>query len=342
MPPGIKVGPAPMLDPSNPLAAAMAPKPVPSVRAPVQPQRIEVDEIAVHEASKKARNRGFALTFIAAVLFAGVGFVGGQASQQGADRTKGHDDAQALKVDIDKAKTQLDALAKKVEDGRTLLTAKEAKDRKFPETLDDDLGGLIVDFDGGKLAYRRFSGMGADVSKMLFDFVAGVAALNDHKTALKNLLTRLKKPLKEQLAANAAGTHAISHIVLLGGPNGRDNGNNFVGSIAPLSPPLTFTGDNPLIKDDYKATFQGQNISVGRYKSGSLDAPAAVYISPGSFDAVCPSETKSQSAQLAFKLSDILTEINGDGPAPEGVVQDDKKPGLKELADKLSKGLEKI
>ena len=57
---------------------------------------------------------------------------------------------------------------------------------------------------------------------------------------------------------------------------------------------------------------------------------------------MCPADTKSQAAQLGFKLNDMLTEINGEGPAPEGTVAEDKKPGLKELAERLTKGLEKI
>ncbi len=343
IPPGIKVGPAPALDPSNPLAAAMAPKAEPVRHAPPQqPQRIEIDDMVVQEAVKKSRNRGFVVAAIASIIFAGVGYVGGGASQQSQDLTQSKSDAHDIKADIEKSKTQLDAIAKKVDEGKGMLTAKDPKDRKFPDKLDTDLGALIVDFDGTKLAGRRFKGMSQDVSKDLFTFVAGVAALNDHKNALKNLLTKLKKPLTDQLAASQSGTHAIAHIVLLGGPSGKDGAGNYVGNIAPLNPAISFTGDWPTIKDDYKATFQGANVGVPKYKSGNLDQPAAVYVSPTSFDAVCPADTKSQAAQLGFKLNDILTEINGEGPAPEGTVAEDKKPGLKELAERLTKGLEKI
>jgi len=343
VPPGIPVGPAPAFDASNPLAAAVAPRPAPAPAHPPQQMstRIEVDEMAVQEAAKKARRGGFVIAAIGSILFAGVGFVGGQSYQQGADRQKAHVDAQELKAAIDKSRGELDSIAQKVDAGRALLTAKDPKDRKFPDTLDDELTTIIVEFDGTMLAGRRFSGFPQDVSKNLFDYVALVAALNDHKTALKNLLTKLEKPLKESLAASASGTHAVQQIVLLGGPVGKDNGGNYVGNLATLAPPLSFTGDHPDIKDDFKATFQGNNITVSPYKGGNLDKPAAVYVVGPSFDAVCPSDTKSQAAQLGFKLQDILTEIKGEGPAPEGQVVD-SKPGLIERADTLSKALEKI
>ena len=68
VPPGVPVGPpspfgiAPpkhhgAIDPSNPLAAVAAPYRAPAPQATiVQPQRIEVDEVAVHEARKGARD----------------------------------------------------------------------------------------------------------------------------------------------------------------------------------------------------------------------------------------------------------------------------------------------
>src|SRR5262245_11572072 len=74
VPPGIPVGPPPAfqspglnLDPSNPLAAAVAqPAKKPSRPAPPpQPQRIEVDELTVQEARKGARKQGL----IAGVIF---------------------------------------------------------------------------------------------------------------------------------------------------------------------------------------------------------------------------------------------------------------------------------
>ncbi len=352
LPPGIPVPPGmappsgPSLDPSNPLVAATAQRPSAPQAAPgyasAGASRIEVDDMAIQQATSSAKKTGFVIAGIASVLFAGVGYVAGGASEQGASRKKSHEDAVELKADIAKAKTQLEQLHAKLEAGKAMLAAKDAKARKFPDTLDGDLGAIIVDFDGAKLAGRRFSGYSQDVSKSLFDFVAHVSALNDHKTALKNLLSKLKKPLTDQLAANASGTHAISHIVLLGGPTGRDGKDgNFVGTLGVLSPPITFTGDTPTFpKDEFAVVVGGRNTTVPRYKAGTLAEPSAVYVTPSSFEAACPSDTKSQSAQLSFKLGDLITEIKGEEQA-EGMTND-QKAGLIDQADKLMKALEKI
>ena len=244
-PPGMFAPPAGLVAPRPPAAAPSAPAFTSAGSA-----RIEVDDMAVQQAVGKAKTTGFVIAAIASVLFAGVGYVAGGASEQGASRKKSHTDAIELMADVAKAKTQLVALQTKLEAGKAMLSAKEAKQRKFPDTLDADLGAIIVDFDGAKLAGRRFSGYSQDTSKSLFDFVSHVSALNDHKTALKNLLTKLKKPLTEQLAANASNTHTISHIVLLGGPKGKDGADNLGGTLGVLVPAFAFSAEAPEFEKD--------------------------------------------------------------------------------------------
>ena len=81
VPPGVPVGPPPAVDPSNPLAVAAGMAQTASApAAPAQPQRIEVDETAVHEAASKARRTGFIVAAVAAVIFTGVGYVAGGAA----------------------------------------------------------------------------------------------------------------------------------------------------------------------------------------------------------------------------------------------------------------------
>jgi len=301
-------------------------------------QRIEVDEMAVQQAAGRARKTGLVFAAIALVLGAGVGFVGGQAKEAGDGRAQAKRDAKELKDAVDASKTKLTDIADKLEAGAKQLTAKEG--RAYPKELANQLGGINVDFDGSKLAGRRFSGFPQDTSSQLFEYVSGVQALNDHKTAVKNLLTKLEKPVTEQFATAAKGEHSIQYVVLLGGPTGKDNAGNYIANIAALSPAITFTGENPQIPADMKAVFAGQNVGVPKYKGGALNEPSAMYVTPGSFDGVCPSETKSLTAQLGVKLGDLIQEIRGEGKAPEGVIVD-QKPGLLERAETLSKGLEK-
>ena len=110
--------------------------------------------------------------------------------------------------------------------------------------------------------------------------------------------------------------------------------------IAQLVPVLSFSGDAPAIPNDIKANFAGQNVGVTKYKGGAINEPSAIYVFPPSFDAVCPSETKSAIAQLAIKLGDLINEIRGEPKTEENEAY--RKPGLLEQADTLSKGLEKV
>ncbi len=336
VPPGVPIGSAP-IDPSNPLAAVVAPRPM-SMPAPQHAQRIEVDEMAVQQAAAGARKVGMILAAIALIAGAGVGFVGGIAKETGDGRTQARNDAKELKTSVDGAKTKIEDMAAKLEAGAKQLTAKDGK--AFPKELANQLGAINVDFDGTKLAGRRFSGFPTDTSGQLFDFVTNVSALNQHKTAVKNLLTKLEKPITEQITAASSGQHAIQYVVLLGGTSGKDNGGNYVANLASLNPPLSFTGESPPIPNDIKANFAGQNVGVNKYKGGAITEPSAIYVTPGSFDAVCPSETKSVIAQLAIKLGDLIQEIRGEAKTDENEAY--RKPGLLEQADTLSKGLDKV
>ncbi len=337
VPPGVPVGPAPAIDPTNPLAAVVAPRITHA--APAQAQRIEVDEIAVQQVASKGRRNMAIIGLLALGIGVGAGVMVGQAKETGAGREQARNDAKELKTGVDEAKTKLEDLATKLEGGAKLLTAKEGK--QFPKELAGQLGGINVGFDGDKLAGRRFSGFPQETSKGLFDFVAGVTALNDHKTAVKNLLSKLEKPITEQFAAAAGGQHSIQYVVLLGGVSAKDPGGNFVANLAQINPPLSFTGDSPPIPPEIKANYAGQNVSVPKYKGGAINEPSAMYVAPNSFEAVCPSDTKSLVAQLAIKLGDLILEIRGEGK-PQGDIVQDSKPGLLEQADTLSKGLEKV
>lgn len=342
VPPGVPVG-APPFDPSNPLAAAMAPQRQSLSPQPAQPQRIEIDEMAIVEATKKTKRTGFVFAAIALVMGVGVGFVGGQAQEAGSNRTRARQDAGDLKKDVDAADVKLEDLAKKLEAGRDMIAPKDPKaPRAFPKDLAKQLAELNVDFDGGKLAGRRFSGFPQDTSTALFDFVTSVQALNDHKGAIKNLLTKLEKPLTEQLAAATAGTVAVQYMVLVGGPTGTDPNGNFYGILSPIIPPVVISKDKIEIPAELKGSVSGQGVGVSKYTGGDLKKPAALYLSPGSIEASFPSDTKSAAAQLGIKLSDLIHELRGDEVVKDSDTVQDTKAGLIERGEKLSKGLEKV
>jgi len=341
VPPGIPVGPPPAfkspslsLDPSNPLAAAVAPQAAPPRAAPPppQPQKIEVDELTVQEARKGARKQGLAAGVVFGLVLGAVGFIVGGAQETSKSRAASVAHAKSLAGDVGKSRDQLKNLAEKLEAGRTTLTK-----RQFPESLPKDLGAINVDFDGTKLAGVRFSGFSTDTTTGLIEYISGVQSTNDRKNALMSLLARLQKPLTEQFKALAENKPLpLTFVVLLN----KDPQKNPFAILAPLQKPLDPTQPQPA---EFLATdpLTKQNVSVPKFSWA--DKPSAAVVVPKSVDAACPSETSGQIGQLVGQLTKLINDIRGEAPAPGGeqMVQD-SKPGLLERADKLVTGLNKV
>ncbi len=341
VPPGVAIGGHASTDSNNPLAVAAG---MAREAHPHAHQRIEVDETEIRSAAGKARRTGLVIGLFIAALTCGAGFMAGGAQEISTGRKKAHTDAVDLKANVDTAKTKLELIATTLEDAKKQLEAKPGE-RKFPSDLATSLGGLHVAFDGTQLAGRRFSGFSQDTTTNLIDFITGVTAMEDDKTALKNLITRLasNKPYVEQFNAATVGK-SVEYMVLLGGPAGRDPKGNFVAMISHLSAPISISPDKIEIPADLQGanplSRDGSNVSSAVYKAGPIDKPVAMYINPASWDLACPPETKSLAGQLGIKLGDLIKEIRGEPPS-EGLVQD-VKPGLIERATTLSKSLEKI
>ncbi len=341
--PGTLIGPPPpfasshAIDPNNPLAAVAAPyrPPTHAARQPAaaQPQRIEVDEAGVQQAASSARKQVGVFAVILMFAGIGIGYVAGESSQQGQDRTKSSDDAKDLAKSATAAKAQLQALSDKLEAGYNTL----GKDHKFPDTLASDLGAIHVDFDGTQLAGRRFSGFSTDTMSTLLEFITQVQSLNDRKDAVTSLLTKLKAPITDQLAH--AGQQTVSFVVV----GDRDPSGNAVAYIAPLVTPIPVTP--PQITLPASLTFinplaQG-NADAPPFKSGDITTNhQAMYVAPKTFDTVCPNEAAGQSKQLAAQIAGVIHDIKGDAVQQDVVT--DAKPGLLDQASKLIDGLGKV
>lgn len=323
-----KAVPAPALDPSNPLAAAIAPaRSVAPAAAPAQPQRIEVDEMAVQVARRGARKQGLVAGLVLAAVVGVVGFIGGGAQAESKARTTSVAHAKSLAADVQKAHDQLKTLAEKVEAGRNTLV----KDKKFPDNLARELGDINVDFDGGKLAGVRFSGFSQDTTTGLIEFITAVQTVNDRKNALISLLGRLQKPLTEKLTQKPQ----VTFIAAID----RDGARNPYATLMPLVKPLELSANMPA---EFGATNpRRQNVNVP--KLTNLDKGGAAYVTPDSFEAACPSETMGQAAQLGSQLGKIVTDIRGEkgSSSPDAPLVNDK-PGLLERAEKLVVALNKV
>ncbi|WP_394830891.1 hypothetical protein LVJ94_30725 [Pendulispora rubella] len=317
------------VDPSNPLAAVAAPYRAPQ---PPQPTRIEVDEATVQQARTGARKQGLFIAGAAAVVALVIGYGVGKVAASSEGRTKSREDATQLAADVGEAKNKLQQMAEKLEAGRSALV----KDRQFPSTLAKELGGINVDFDGGKLAGVRFSAFPQDVTAQLLEFVTSVQSLKDRKQALLGLLTKLEKPLNEQFKA-PPGQVVIDKVVVID----KDPANNNSAILAQLTAPITLSQGSTTLPGEFNFTnpLTDSPSKLGKYTGGDVSrSPAAIYVVPKSFEKVCRSELSTQAAQLGAQLQNAIRDIKGDKSGPSEIVID-SKPGLIERADQLMAGL---
>jgi hypothetical protein len=340
VPPGIPVGPPPAfkpsglsLDPSNPLAAAVAPPTAPQrPAAPPQPQRIEVDELTVQEARKGARKQGLLAGVVFGLVLAAVGYIAGGAQETNKSRSASVAHAKSLAGDVTKSRDQLKNLVEKLEAGRTQLAQ-----RKFPETLPKDLSSINVDFDGTKLAGVRFSGFNTDTTTGLIEYISGVQATNDRKNALMGLMARLQKPLMEQFKALQENKQPPANFVVL---VNRDQAKKEPFAVlAPLQKPFDLGQPQPA---EFLATDPLTKQNVSAPKLANLDKAGAVLVVPKSIEAACPSETAGQIGQLVGQLTKMINDIRGEAPPPGEQLVQDTKPGLLERADRLVVNLNKV
>jgi hypothetical protein len=325
------------LDPSNPLTAVaqpFSPSRPPAAAGPaiVQSQRIEVDEDAVRQARGKAFKGGLTAGMVIAAMAAVVGWVAGTAVSQGNARSQGIRDAHDLSADLLKARDSLTQIQQKLQEGGKSLIA----DRKYPTDLSKQLSGMVVDFGGDKLFGRRFSGVPAETTRQLFDFITRVQALNDKKDLIVSLLTKLQKPVTEELS-RPPGQLPISYVVVLD----KDTPNMGV-FLAPLASPLLPTSGVPSDLTFLNPRGSG-NVKLPRLNGEKIPKDgAAATVVPNTFEKVCPSATHGQIAQLVSSMNSLVDDIQGQKGAEGGDAVTESKPGLAEVASKLSEQLSKV
>jgi hypothetical protein len=337
-PPGMPMSgrsvPAAALDPRNPLSAvAHGTFKQSGPAAPMmQPQRIEVDEGAVHQARSGGRKQGVVIGLVLAIGAGAVAWVGGSASQQGAARSQGVHDAHDLAAELVTTKGSLDQLDQKLLEGAKDLVS----DRKFPKDLAQQLSGLNIDFGGDKLFGRRFSGVPADTTRNLFDFITRVTALDDKKGLIVALLNKLEKPITDELK-RAPGQLPLQYVIVVDKETP-----NMGGFLAPLASPL-----GPETGVPNELTFLNPrgsgNVKLPRLTSEKIPKDgAAITVVPNTFEKVCPSAQHGQIAQLVSSMNSVITDIEGQKAAEGGDVITETKAGLGDVALKLADSLNKV
>jgi hypothetical protein len=330
----------PMLDPSNPLAAAVQPSfrpsqpPVAAHAAVHKPQVIEMDEGTVEQARSTTRKRWVMITLISGIVFLGLGWMAGGANNDGLARKKGVQDAHDLAADIVNAKKSLDDMkAALTAGGQSILG-----DRKFPVDLQKKLTDMNVDFGGDKLVGRRFTAIPPATAADLFDFITRVAALNDKKLLIVGLLSKLQKPITEELA-RPPNQNPITLVVVV------DKNTPDVGTfLAPLVTPIIPDEKTP-IPDKFKFVNPkgGGNAELPRLSDVKIPAGgAAISVQPRTFDAACPSMTKGQETQLLTSMNSLIGDIQGQKAAAGGDAVVDDKPGLSDIAQTMADALNNV
>jgi hypothetical protein len=326
------MNPGAALDPNNPLAAAagLRPSTRPAAVAVPQAQRIEVDEGAVQQARSGARKQGLVIGLVLAAGLGGLGWVGGNASSQAAGRAQGVQSAHDLAGDLLKAKATLDQIKGALTDGAKTLSG----DRKFPGELGKNLAGMDVDFGGDKFAGRRFSGVSTTDMHDLVEFITRVQTLNDKKSLVISLLSRLQKPIEEELKL-PPGQSPIRFAVIFD-----DNVDTGGTAILPLVNPIPPDPNNPP-PNTLKFTRGGKNFELPRL-TDTKKIPAGgalIPVVPTSFEQICPSQAKGQIAQLVATINTVIDDITGQKAAD---ASEDSKPGLSDMAQKLADDLSKV
>jgi hypothetical protein len=320
------------IDPAHPLAAVAQPFAPPPI---AQPQRIEVDEDAARQARRGGFKGGLAAGIVIALVLAALGYVGGTATTQGNARAQGIRDAHDLAADILKARESLTQVSEKLQAGGKTLSV----DRTFPTGLAQDLSGLNVDFGGDKLFGRRFSGVPADTTRDLFDFITRVQALNDKKGLVVALLNKLQKPITDELS-RPVGMLPISYVAVVDS----NDPHNTAAFLAPLATPISPDDKNGVPNDMTFANPRGSgNVKLPRLESDHVPKDGtAIPIVPNTFEKVCPSATRGQIAQLVSSMNSLIDDVQGQKSLEGSDVITESKPGLDEMAAKLADQLSKV
>jgi hypothetical protein len=320
------------IDPAHPLAAVAQPFAPPPL---AQPQRIEIDEDAARQARRGGFKGGLAAGIVIALVVGALGYVGGTTSTQGDARAKGIRDAHDLAGDILKARESLGQVRAKLQAGGKTLSV----DRTFPLGLAQELSGLNVDFAGDKLFGRRFSGVPADTTRDLFDFITRVQSLNDKKGLVVSLLNKLQKPITEELS-RPAGTLPIAYVAVVDSNDPR----NTAAFLAPLATPISPDDKNGVPNDMTFANPRGSgNVKLPRLETDRVPKDGtAIPIVPNTFEKVCPSATRGQIAQLVSTMNSLIDDVQGQKNAEGSDVITESKAGLEETAAKLADQLSKV
>jgi hypothetical protein len=290
----------------------------PAVRAAPTTFKIELDAETV-AAAQKGGKRGSILAVVGLIAGLAVGFAWGGSSANNKGANAALQGAQELITEIDTSQGKIKEIADKIG-----AAVKGMKDKKFPASFANDLGGLSIPFGPDKLAGRSIGRFDPRTLSMLFSYASDVDSLNSRKDALKNLFTSQKKAIEDALGA---GTNPkVSWTVFIQ----KSPAHGPVGVIAAINPAESFAYKDAKWPDSFKISTGRELAQTDRYQGGKGE----VYSTEKKVLAI-PLDPDSVSTSFP---TDILGRITSELAKTEGIMNGSGAPGEEDEQGILKKG----
>jgi hypothetical protein len=298
----------------------------PAVRAAPQTFKIELDAETVAAAQKGGKRAAITGT-IAAIAGLAVGFAWGGMSVNSKGATAAVQGAQELIGEIDGSQAKIKEMAEKIGGA-----VKSMKEKKFPESFANDLGGLSIPFGPDKLAGRNIGRFDPRTLSMLFSYASDVEALNTRKDALKNLFTAQKKPIQEALGAGTSPKVSWTVFIQKSPAHGP------VGVIAPINPAEAFAYKDAKWPDSFKIATGREMVQTDRYQQKDVFSSdkkiLAIPLDPDSVSSAFPTDILGRITGELAKTEAILTGSGAPG--------EDDEQGILKKGEQLLIALKKI
>jgi hypothetical protein len=289
-----------------------------SVRAAPATFKIELDAETVR-AAQKGGKRATILSTITLLLGLAVGFAWGGSSVSNKGANAAVQGAQELVTEIDQSQGKIKEMADKIG-----AAVKSMKEKKFPASFANDLGGISIPFGPDKLAGRNIGRFDPRTLSMLFSYASDVDALNTRKDALKNLFTGQKKAIEDALGAGSSPKVAWTVFVQKSAAHGP------VGVIAAINPSEAFAYKDAKWPESFKISTGRELVQTDRFTGGK----ESVFSTDKKVMAI-PLEPDSVASSFP---TDILGRITGELAKTEGIMTGSGQPGQDDEQGILKKG----
>jgi hypothetical protein len=298
----------------------------PTVRAAPQTFKIELDAETV-AAAQKGGKRTAIMGTVAAIAGLAVGFAWGGMSANGKGAQAAVQGAQELIVEIDQSQGKIKEMNDKI-----AAAVKGMKEKKFPESLGNDLGGLSIPFGPDKLAGRSIGRFDPRTLQMLFSYASDVDALNTRKDALKNLFTAQKKAIQDALGQGTNPKVAWTVFVQKSPAHGP------VGVVAPINPADAFVYKDAKWPEAFKISNGREMVQTERFQGKDVFSTdkkvVAIPLDPESVSASFPTDILGRMMSELAKTGDIMNGSAGTGG--------DDEQGILKKGEQLLIALKKI